>query len=224
VIYAAFARMRDNPERVAEVWLRGFTTLAAVVLPALFGLIAVAPDLIPLAFGPQWISAVPVVQILAAFLMVRTLQTWNTPVMDAFGKPHIAMRLNALVLIVLVPSLWFGSRFGIEGVAVAFSLASLICGEGPSFVITTRALSLNGLSVLSRLGGIVFSSAVTCVAVVALRQALRDGGAGIELRVLLSIAVGAVVYCSCMALSARRATGELLGLVRGLVSGLRTAR
>jgi O-antigen/teichoic acid export membrane protein len=216
--------MRDNPERVAEVWLRGFTTLAAVVLPALFGLIAVAPDLIPLAFGPQWISAVPVVQILAAFLMVRTLQTWNTPVMDAFGKPHIAMRLNALVLIVLVPSLWFGSRFGIEGVAVAFSLASLICGEGPSFVITTRALSLNGLSVLSRLGGIVFSSAVTCVAVVALRQALRDGGAGIELRVLLSIAVGAVVYCSCMALSARRATGELLGLVRGLVSGLRTAR
>ena len=33
VIYAAFARMRESPERVAEVWLNGFMLLAAVVLP-----------------------------------------------------------------------------------------------------------------------------------------------------------------------------------------------
>src|SRR5262249_11285634 len=37
VVYAAFARMRDQPERIAHVWLNGFVTLAAVALPALFG-------------------------------------------------------------------------------------------------------------------------------------------------------------------------------------------
>ena len=125
VIYAAFARMRESPERVAEVWLNGFTLLAAVVLPALFGLIAVAPDLIPLVFGSQWVPAVPVVQILCVLVMSRTLQTWNNAVMDAAGKPHVAMLLNAAVLVGVVPGIWFGSAFGIEGVAVAFSLASL---------------------------------------------------------------------------------------------------
>ena len=39
VMYAAFARMRDDRERVAGVWMKGFTTLSAIALPALFGLI-----------------------------------------------------------------------------------------------------------------------------------------------------------------------------------------
>jgi PST family polysaccharide transporter len=222
VIYAAFARMRDNPERVAEVWVNGFVTLAAVVLPALFGLIAVAPDVIPVAFGPQWDHAVPVVQILAVFLMVRTLQTWNTPVMDAFGKPHVAMWINAAILAVLTPSIWFGSRYGIEGVAVAFSLASFICGELPSFILTTRALKLNGVKVVNRLRGIVISSAAACVAVMFLRAALEDEGVAIGVRVLLSIVVGAVAYCGCLTLSARSVARDLVRMGRGLVPALRS--
>ena len=221
VIYAAFARMRDNPERVAEVWLNGFTLLAAVVLPTLFGLIAVAPDLIPLAFGSQWVAAVPVIQILAVYIMSRTLQTWNSPVMDAAGKPHIAMVLNGLVLIALPPSIWLGSEFGIEGVAVAFSLAALLCGEIPSFVITTRELSLRRLSVLAGLRGIVLSSAAACIAVVFVRHALEGEGVGVEPRVALEVIVGAVTYVSCLALFARKVSRELLGMVRGLVPALR---
>ena len=48
------------------------------VLPALFGLIGVAPDFIPYVFGAQWESAVPIVQILCLLLMLRSLQTWNS--------------------------------------------------------------------------------------------------------------------------------------------------
>lgn len=221
VIYAAFARMRDRPERVADVWLSGFTLLAAVVLPALFGLIAVAPDLIPLAFGSQWLPAVPVVQLLGVFVMSRTLQTWNTPVMDAAGKPHISTLLNATVLIALLPSIWLGSRFGIEGVAIAFSLAALICGEVPSFVITTRELSLRGLSVLGRLRGIAFSSAALCIGVVLLRHALEAGGIGVELRVCLSVLLGAIIYGCWMMLFARSVVRELLQMLRGLGPTLR---
>ena len=103
VIYAAFARMRDNLERVAAVWLNGFTMLAAIALPVLLGLIALAPELIPLVFGSQWVPAVPVVQILCVWVISRTLQTWNTSVMDAAGKPQVSMILNATVLLALPP-------------------------------------------------------------------------------------------------------------------------
>ena len=221
VMYAGFARMRDAPERVAEVWLSGFTLLAAVVLPALFGLIAVAPDLIPLAFGSQWVSAVPVIQILSVFVMARTLQTWNTAVMDAAGKPHVSMILNASLLIALPPSIWLGSAFGIEGVAVAYSLGVLLCGELPSFVITTRELSLRGLTVLARLRGIALSAAATCVAVVFLRQALEAGGIAVAPRVGLSILVGAAVYGLCMTVFARGVVKQLIAIVRGFAPALR---
>jgi O-antigen/teichoic acid export membrane protein len=222
VIYAAFARMRDSQERVAEVWLNGFTLLAAVVLPALFGLIAVAPDLIPLVVGSQWVPAVPVVQILCVLVMSRTLQIWNVAVLDAAGKPHLNMLLTASVLIALPPSIWFGSAFGIEGVAIAYTLAALICGELPSFVVTTRHLSLKPLSVLGRLRGIAPSSAAACIAVVFVRQALEDGGIPIEARVSLSVIAGAVIYLSFLTLFARSVARQLLGMVRSLGPALRS--
>lgn len=222
VIYAAFARMRDNQERVAQVWLNGFTMLAAIVLPVLFGLIAVAPDLVPLAFGSQWVPAVTVVQILAVYLMARTLQTWNSAVLDAAGKPHIAMRLNALVLIVTAPTIWLGSEFGIEGVAIAFSLAALLFGELPSFVITTRELSLRGLSVLGRLRGIVLASGAACLAVALAGHALEAEGIATEPRLALIVPLGAVVYVSCLTLFARGIAHDLLGMVRGLGPALRS--
>jgi O-antigen/teichoic acid export membrane protein len=221
VIYAAFARMRDSQERVAEMWLNGFTLLAGVVLPALFGLIAVAPDLIPLAFGSQWVPAVPVVQILCVLVMSRTLQTWNDAVLDAAGRPHINMILTGLVLIALPPCIWLGSAFGIEGVAVAYCLAALVCGELPSFVITTRQLSLKSLSVLRRLQGIVPACAAACIAVVFLRHALEGVGVPIETRVFLSIIVGAVVYLSCLTVFAPAVARQLLQIARGLRPALR---
>jgi O-antigen/teichoic acid export membrane protein len=215
VIYAAFARMRDNPERIAEVWLNGFTLLSAVVLPALFGLIAMAPDLVPLAFGAQWAAAVSVIQILSVWVVSRALQTWNTPVMDAAGKPHVSLLLNAFVLIALPPSIWLGSNFGIEGVAVAFALSALICGELPSFVLTTRELSLRGVSVLSRLRGVALAAAAMCVAVAFARHTLEAGGIGLEPRAALSIVVGASVYALCLSLVAGDVVKQLLGMVRG---------
>ena len=221
VIYAAFARMRDQPERVAEVWLSGLTLVAGVVLPILCGLIAIAPDLIPFAFGPQWIPAVPVVQILAVFFMSRALQMWNTSVMDAAGKPHVGTILNALVLIALPPSIWLGSTFGVEGVAVAYSLAALICGEIPSFVLTTRELRMKQLHVLGRLREIALSAAAAGIAVAFVRHALKADGIGLEARMALSVAVGAVVYASTLMLIAPDVARRLLRMGRDLGPALR---
>jgi PST family polysaccharide transporter len=221
VIYAAFARMRDSQERVAEMWLKGFTLLAAVVLPALFLLIAVAPDVVPVAFGSQWRPAVPVVQILCVLVMSRTLQTWNEAVMDAAGKPHVAMLLTGSVLVALLPSIWLGSAFGIEGVAVAYCVASLICGELPSFVLTTRELSLKGLSVLRCLQGIVPACAAACIAVVFVRHGLEELGLLIEPRILLSVAVGVAVYVLCLTLFARSVARQLLGIASALLAKIR---
>ena len=123
------------------------------------------------------------------------------------ARRHDPQRGGALAL---PPSIWLGSAFGIEGVAVAYSLASLVCGELPSFVLTTRELSLRRLTVLGRLRGIALSCVATCVAAVFVRQALEDGGIGSEPRVLVSVIVGAVVYVSCLTLFARSIARQLV--------------
>ena len=142
-------------------------------------------------------------QILCVMIMCQTLIAWNDAVLDAAGKPHVVMLLKAAVLIALLPSIWVGSEFGIEGVAIAFTLTTLIFGQIPSFVITIRQLSLSALTVLGRLRGIVPAAAATCIAVVLVRQALEDQGISIEPRVLLSVIAGAVVYALALRLFAR---------------------
>jgi O-antigen/teichoic acid export membrane protein len=216
VMYGAFARMRDEQERIAEVWLKGFTFLAALLLPVLFGLIAVAPDVIPLVFGPQWTGAVPVVQIMCVLAMSRTLQTWNEAVMDSAGKPHIAMILIGAVLVVLPLGIWVGSAFGIAGVAVGYCVVALVVGEIPSFVLTTRELGLRGRTVLGSVRGIVAACVAECAGVVFLRHALEVSGMPIEPRAVLSVVAGAVLYVLLLMLFARGVVRELLGLARNL--------
>ena len=145
VVYTAFARMRESKERIAEVWLNGVTLLAAVGLPPLFALIALAPDIVPLVFGPQWNSAVTVIQILCVLVMSRTLQTWNVAVLDAAGRPQVNMILCGIVCASLIPSIWLGSAYGLDGAAVAYTVGAFVFGEIPAFIITTRHLDLKGV-------------------------------------------------------------------------------
>lgn len=225
VVYGAFARLRDTPERVASLWLKAITMLAAVVLPTLFGLVALAPDLVPLAFGDQWTGAVAVIQLLTIFMMARALQTCNSPVMDAAGKPQIGTLLNATVLVALPPAILAGNSLGgIEGIAIGFNLACLICGEIPSFLVTTRELSLSPARVLRKLAGIAFCAAAACLAAVLARQALESAGISAEARLPLSIVALVGAYCLALVLFARGTALELLRMARTFGPALRPER
>ena len=47
VLSPAFCRMQDEPERIAAAWARVTRLMAAVTVPALAGLVVVAPDFVP---------------------------------------------------------------------------------------------------------------------------------------------------------------------------------
>ncbi len=60
-----------------------------------------------------------------------------------------------------------------HGALWAYTLATIVCSQLPSFVNTARELSLKGFGLLWRLRGIVPAAGVMCIAVVLLRQNLR---------------------------------------------------
>ena len=152
----------------------------------------------------------PIVQILCLLLMLRSLQTWNSSVMDAAGKPHVSMVLNGAVLVLLLPCIWIGSKFGLEGVAASYVVATLLAGEIPSLVITTRELSISVGNIVRRVKGIVVASALMLVVVVATRIVLERGGVGIETRIVTSIVLGALIYVALLSVLARSVSVRLL--------------
>ncbi len=63
--WSAFAAARHTGENIAETYLRVIGTTTLVVLPASIGIALVAEPVVYLALGARWMSAVPLLQIMA---------------------------------------------------------------------------------------------------------------------------------------------------------------
>jgi PST family polysaccharide transporter len=214
LLYATFARLQGQPDRVGALWLYGVGLLAAVLLPALFGLLAVAPDLIPTVFGSQWTDAVVVVQILILAAAFNTVQAWSIAITDAAGKPHVALVFNAIGVAINVVSVWIGSNWGIEGVAVAYVAGYLLFSEIPMFIVMLREMSISPADVFMRLYGVVLASLVMCAVAWLTRLGLEDAGAGPVARLVITSLTGVVVYAGALFLFARSVFGEISRVAR----------
>ena len=63
VFFPAFSRMDGDREGIADIWIRASRLVGAFAIPALTGLVIVAPDFVQVVLGSKWSSATPVIQI-----------------------------------------------------------------------------------------------------------------------------------------------------------------
>uniref|UniRef100_A0A8J4HDC7 Lipopolysaccharide biosynthesis protein n=1 Tax=Acidicaldus sp. TaxID=1872105 RepID=A0A8J4HDC7_9PROT len=63
--FSAFAAARPAGENLAETYLRVIGSTSLLTMPACVGIALVAEPLVQLALGPRWMSAVPLLQIMA---------------------------------------------------------------------------------------------------------------------------------------------------------------
>jgi O-antigen/teichoic acid export membrane protein len=220
VLFSAFSRMQGDHERIAIVWLESIGLLAAVLFPLLAGLIVVAPDLIPLAFGQQWSVAVPVLQILSIYVIIRSLQAWNSVVLDAAGKPQITMWTQAAALCLTPVAVVVGSHWGLEAVAAAFVLGQLIAVEIPSLVFVLLELRIRLRTVVARLWGVATAALLMAMACLGARLGLSALGLDMASRVVLTIALGLLVYPAALWLLAPEIHRRGVTLVKPIVDRL----
>ena len=193
VFSPAFSRIQEEPERIAVAWARVTRILAAVCVPALAGLVVVAPDFVPLVLGEHWIEAVPVIQILAWVGIVQALQALNSDILMARDRARTLFRFSLVVTASHVIAFAVGLQWGVVGVAAAYAISTTLV-EPIQTVLTARCLGVSPM-VFFRSVGRVFQAALgMCVVVLAVRQGLLDAGVEPVVRLLVSIAAGAVAY------------------------------
>jgi PST family polysaccharide transporter len=224
VLFSAFSRLRDEPERMAALWLDSIGYLAAVLLPLLFGLIIVAPDLIPAVFGAKWKVSVAIVQILSLSVLIRGLQSWGSVYMDAVGRPEVTFYTQLASLALTPVAVLVGVHWSIEGVAACYVAAQMIAVEIPMFVIVMRHMRISRRTLALRLAGVLAAAVVMAVACLLGRSALESVGAGEGARAVLTIAVGAAVYAPALWWLAPHVSRRVVTLARERVGKLIAAR
>jgi O-antigen/teichoic acid export membrane protein len=193
VFSPAFSRIQDEPERIAATWARVARLLAFVSVPALGGLIVVAPDFVPLVLGDHWNEAVPVIQILAWVGIVQALQAINMDILLARGRSKTMFHFAIVATTCHLAAFALGLEWGIIGVAVAYAVSTTLV-EPAQTVLAARALNVSPMIFVRAISGVFQAAIGMCLAVLALRVALVDAGVPAELRLVLCVAAGALVY------------------------------
>jgi O-antigen/teichoic acid export membrane protein len=193
VFSPAFSRIQDDPARIAATWARVARLMAAVCVPALAGLVAVAPDFVPLALGEQWRGAIPVVQILAWVGIVQALQALNMDILMARDRTRTMFRFAVFVTSSHLVAFALGLHWGVVGVATAYAISTTLV-EPWQTVLAARCLGVSPAVFFRAVGSVFVAAGGMCAVVVAVRAGLVDAGVAPVARLAACIAVGVVVY------------------------------
>lgn len=194
VFFPGFSRMQDDRSRIALIWQQSLPYLGSVTLPALVGLVVVAPDFVIAVLGEQWRSAIPVIQVLAWVGLIRSLQAWNSSILLAIDRAATLLRLSIASLAVTLVGVGVGIGFG--GI-VAVSIGVAVAQTAFSAVylsVVARAVGVTVPSVLRTLVTPSLAAGAMGLAVWATSKALDHTQVGAGARLLLLILVGIPSY------------------------------
>ena len=149
VLFPAMAQRQRRTDRLRAAYLHGVEILSWLAVPAALLLAVCAGEIVAVVLGAQWGAAVPVLEILAIGTAFRLGGALNTPLARAMGALGPLAWRGAVNAAVLVAGVAAGSRWGLNGVAVA-AVGALIVSWWMLTQLTVSLLGLGWGAVLRR--------------------------------------------------------------------------
>lgn len=136
-VYPAYAQLAKERDKLMGRFLDVFGLISLISFPVAVGLFCLSDLLVGVLLGPQWIEAVPIMQILGLCGLVGALQGNLYVVMSAMGNPRANTLLSASLLLISLPGvIWASFKFGALGAAYVYFVAALIGFVGIVIVFT----------------------------------------------------------------------------------------
>lgn len=192
IAFPVLTRFKSQPERLKAGYLNMLNLVATINAPLLFGVSAVAPLLIPLLIGEQWIPAIPIIQVLAIYAFIRSLGNAGGSLILACGRAELSLQWN-MMLTLFIPITIFVSAhfFGLIGVAIGLVLLQVIL----FFVWYFRIVKLLiGPCIILYINSILIATTTSIMMYLAIRLIPTDMLTSEISKLILLIAFGTLFY------------------------------
>jgi PST family polysaccharide transporter len=201
-----FARIRGDAERLQRGFLSAVRLGSTVALPVFGWLVAVAPVLVPVAFGEGWGPSIAVLQWLAVAGLVQCLTYFDRPLLLAVGRPRLELGVTTVATIGNLLAFAVSVPFGIAAVAASYAIRNLLF-----WPVRLWALKKVGIP-LGPYGSAVAAPALAaCAASAAAGAVVYATDLGDLARLVLAGAVAVPVYLVVMAVAARDTLRQITG-------------
>ncbi|MDO3411678.1 MOP flippase family protein [Saccharibacillus sp. CPCC 101409] len=122
-----YAKMQDNIERLRSGYIKTIALVSYLNAPIYLGLLVTAPVLVPFIFGAKWEPSVPLIQVLAVAMLIRSLIVPIQPLLQSKGRTDMYFRYTLMGMCVQVPGLALGTYWGgIMGTCIAYVVIQFI--------------------------------------------------------------------------------------------------
>lgn len=194
-VFPGYARMGGDRGRLRRGYCDAVGVILLVTVPASVGIGLLADPLVLLLLGEHWRPAVPLIQALVVFGVLRCSYTTAGAVYLALGRLRVEPALMLLFIAVLVPSLYLlTGRFGVFGAALALTLATA-SGLVANLVMLRRLVGLGVGELFRPLGRTFFATAAMAAAI----RLLPLGSLPPVAAILLGTVTGAAVFLAVLA-------------------------
>ena len=123
VAISTLSRLKDDPARMRNYFLKWYALLIAVTLPLTAACALFADDVVFLMLGPHWIEAVPIFRLLAPTILIFAMINPMGALLVAQGMLLRSFHLALALAPVVIAGYLVGLPWGPKGVAMGFSIA-----------------------------------------------------------------------------------------------------
>jgi lipopolysaccharide exporter len=190
-----FSKIQTDNPRLRSAFLNMVRTTSLALFPVYVAMIILAEPIFSVFLGEQWLAAVPVFQILAILGFFYSIGNLLGSLLVAKGRPDIGFHFNLAIFFVYGIAVWWGSRFGVEGVAWALVISTLTILFPIGFWIRWVLVEMKTMEYLSAFFPMLISGLITG-GVIHSANLLLDIQDAYVAQLILSVLVGTIIYLS----------------------------
>jgi O-antigen/teichoic acid export membrane protein len=214
VAFPVFSKIQDDTRRIRTGFLKIIRVLTLIDSPIFIGVALVAPVAVPLVMEDRWLPAVPLIQVLVFYGLIRAMSSAAGAVIMAKGKADWTFHWNLAVFALVPLTIYLAARTG-DVLMVAWALVGLqaVLWVFNYRFILRRLLGSFLFDYLKAFGPPALSALGMGVCVLGVRTLLPDGVSLLNLGV--QVATGVVAYSVLIWIFMRTDVNETLRLALG---------
>jgi PST family polysaccharide transporter len=210
VIGASFPHV--DQRRRAHALVHACTMVSLIMLPLSIGLAAVGPTVVDTFFDRQWAGVGTMLMSLSALAVARPLANILASYFYASHRPSVVLWLEWAGLAGIVAAISTVGRIGVNWACVWVGIVFVLRALGGMWMVRQQ----DGIRMSAFLVPMMrpLAACVLMAAGVTFVRVSLDGVVALPLRLVIEIAVGAIVYVGGAFLVARSSCDDLLRAVR----------
>lgn len=191
VAFPALSMLQNDLARQRSGYLKLLTYSTLIGFPISAGIAVASAEIVDVAYGPGWVAAAPVLQVLSTVVFFKSAAASVGPVLLARGRADLGLLMTGVQLVLVALAIGLGNRWGLLGVAVALAFAQVPL-SGFVHWITNRQLQLPWVKFFGVLAPLVMVSVAMVLSAEATRR-LSSSLASTATLVLV-VMVGSLTY------------------------------